>query len=266
LKHLIINADDFGFTRDVNAGIVHAHREGVLTSTTLMANGDAFEDAVRLARETPSLDIGCHLVLIQGHALTTGQRFPDTPQEAIAGFLKPKGRFNVYQELRTQIEKIIAAGIRPTHLDSHKHSHIFPTIFRVVVRLAQEFGIPYVRLPLDTTTPYASVPCAMLGPVYRRMALRRDVRMTDHFLGFRLTGSFDEASFQAALAALPEGTTEFMCHPGFLGNELRAASTRLKESRVRELEALTSPRIREFMDATGVRLATFRTDPDLSPK
>jgi hopanoid biosynthesis associated protein HpnK len=257
LKRLIINADDFGFTRDVNAGIVHAHREGVLTSTTLMATGEAFEDAVHLARETPSLDVGCHLVLIQGHALTTGQRFPDTPREVVTGLFKLRGRLDVYEELRAQIRKIIAAGIRPTHLDSHKHSHIFPTIFRIVVRLAQEFGIPYVRLPLDTTTPYGAIPCALLDPLYRRMARNRKVLMTDHFLGFRLTGSFDEDSFKAALAILQEGTTEFMCHPGFLGEELRGAVTRLKESRVRELEALTSPRIREFMDAIGVRLATF---------
>lgn len=259
MKRLIINADDFGFTRDVNAGIVHAHREGVLTSTTLMATGEAFEDAVRLAHQTPSLDIGCHLVLIQGHALTTGQRFPDTPREVVQGLFKLRGRLDVYEELRAQVRKIIDAGIRPTHLDSHKHSHIFPAIFRVVVRLAQEFGIPYVRLPLDTTTPYGSVPCALLAPVYRRLVRRRKVRMTDHFLGFRLTGSLDEASFKAALTTLQEGTTEFMCHPGFLGEELNRAVTRLKESRVRELEALTSPRIREFMDATGVRLATFGT-------
>ena len=257
---MIINADDFGFTRDVNAGIVYAHREGVLTSTTLMATGDAFDDAVRLAHETPSLDVGCHLVLIQGHALTTGERLPDTPQEVVTGLFKLRGRLNVYEELRAQIQKIIVAGIRPTHLDSHKHSHIFPTIFRTVIRLAQEFQIPYVRLPLDRTTPYGSIPCSVLDPLYRRMARGRNVLMTDHFLGFRLTGSFDEDSFQAALAALPEGTTEFMCHPGFLGEELRGAVTRLKESRVRELEALTSPRIREFMDAAGVRLVTFRTD------
>jgi chitin disaccharide deacetylase len=259
LKRLIVNADDFGFTRDVNAGIVHAHQEGVLTSTTLMATGDAFDDAVRLAHGIPSLDVGCHLVLIQGHALTTGQRFPDTPRELATGLFKLRGRLNVYEELRAQIRKIIAAGIRPTHLDSHKHSHIFPTIFRVVVRLAQEFEIPYVRLPLDVTTPYGTVPCALLDPLYRRMARDSNVRMTDHFLGFRLTGSFDEHSFKATLMALQEGTTEFMCHPGFLGEELRGAATRLKESRVRELEALTSPRIREFMDAAGVRLATFGT-------
>jgi predicted glycoside hydrolase/deacetylase ChbG (UPF0249 family) len=255
----MINADDFGFTRDVNAGILHAHREGVLTSTTLMATGDAFDDAVRLAHETPSLDIGCHLVLIQGRALTTGDPFPGTPREVIRRMLQPGARVRVYNEFRAQIEKIIAAGIRPTHLDSHKHTHIVPAIFRLVVRLAHEFQIPYVRLPLDATVLYGRLPCAVLDGFYRRMAKGRNVRMTDYFLGFRLTGSLDEPSFLAALQTLREGTTEFMCHPGFLGDELRGATTRLKESRLRELEALTSPRIRAFMDAAGVHLATFCT-------
>ena len=204
-------------------------------------------------------------MLIQGHALTTGERFPDKPQEVIAKMLKPGARARIYEELRAQIEKIIAADIHPTHLDSHKHAHILPAIFRIVVRLAHEFQIPYVRLPLDRTTPYGRLPCAALDPLYQRIARSRSVRMTDHFLGFRLTGSLDEKSFQEALANLQEGTTEFMCHPGFLGEELRSAATRLKESRVRELEALTSPRIREFMDAAGVRLATFTPVPSRSP-
>lgn len=254
MRRLIINADDFGFTRDVNAGIVHAHREGILTATTLMANGDAFDDAVRLARENPSLDIGCHLVLVQGHSLLTGQPFPETPRAVITALLRRQ--LNVYAELRVQIEKIIAAGIRPTHLDSHKHTHIVPNIFKTVVRLAQEFQIPFVRLPLDTTAPYASVPCAIAEPIYRRMA-GPVVRMTDHFLGYRLTGSLTEQSLAEALSQLKEGSTEFMCHPGFLEAELRRAPTRLKESRVRELEALTSPQIRNLLKISGVQLTSF---------
>ena len=249
MKRLIINADDFGFTRDVNAGIVHAHREGVLTSTTLMANGDAFEDAVRLAFETPALDIGCHLVLVQGTSLLTGRPFPEKLRHVLTALAR--GQLDVYAEFRAQIEKIRDTGLQITHLDSHKHTHIVPAVFRAVVRLAQEFEIPYVRLPLD------------VGRFYQRWAQDRGVHMTDHFLGFRLTGSLTEDSFVAAVRSLPEGTTEFMCHPGFLGPELQEASTRLKESRVRELEALTSPRIREVMAAAGVRLATFGMDPGL---
>ncbi len=258
MKQLIINADDFGFTRDVNAGILHAHREGVLTSTTLMANGDAFDDAVRLARETPSLDIGCHLVLIQGRSLLTGQPY----SEKIAGTIKAlaTGKLDPYSELRPQIEKIIAAGIRPTHLDSHKHTHIAPAVFRALVRLAREFGIPFVRLPVDSSVPFTAWACTVARRFYRAYASRHQVRMTDHFLGLRLTGSLTVETFAAALRRVPEGVTEFMCHPGFLGPELQSASTRLKEARVRELEALTSPRIREIMAAQSIRLSPFRID------
>ena len=257
MKYLIVNADDFGFTRDVNAGIVQAHQEGILTSTTLMANGDAFDDAVALAHQYSTLDVGVHLVLVQGHALTTGQPFPETPKDVVRGVLR--GGFDIYAEFHAQVKKVIDAGIKPTHLDSHKHTHIMPGVFRTVVRLAKEFGIPYVRLPLDRTTPYTRGVCGWLDPLYRRYATRRGVHMTDHFLGYRLTGTLDAASLQAALEGLEEGTTEFMCHPGLLGEELQRSATRLKESRVRELEALTSPRVRQVMDEAGVRLATFDT-------
>lgn len=259
MKRLIINADDFGFTRDVNAGIVHAHRCGILTSTTLMANGEAFDDAVRLARETPSLDIGCHLVLVQGRSLVTGRRLPETPLQLVRALAARQ--LDTCAELRAQIEKLFAAGIRPTHLDSHKHTHILPAVFRVAVRLAREFAIPYVRLPLDETVPYLQAPCRLGSRYYRRVAGKCNVRLPDHFLGFRLTGSLTEETLAETLSRVPEGDTELMCHPGFLGPELRNAATRLKETRVRELEALTSERIRRLIVDEGIRLSGFGAEP-----
>ncbi|MBV9404427.1 MAG: ChbG/HpnK family deacetylase [Acidobacteriaceae bacterium] len=255
LKRLMINADDFGFAHDVNAGIVYAHRHGVLTSTTLMANGTAFEDAVHLARETPSLDIGCHLVLVQGRSVNTGQPLPQTISQLLIAL--GRNKIDVHSELRAQIEKIFAAGLRPTHLDTHKHAHIVPAVFRVVVRLAHEFGIPYVRLPLDETVPFGRVPCRLAGRLYRRFASAQNTRMTDHFLGFRLTGSLTVDTFRQALLSLPNGNTEFMCHPGFVSTELQRAATRLKDSRGRELEALTAPGIREWIAAQNICLTGF---------
>jgi predicted glycoside hydrolase/deacetylase ChbG (UPF0249 family) len=255
LKRLVINADDFGFTPDVNAGIIHAHREGVLTATTLMANGEAFDDAVLLARETPTLDIGCHLVLVQGSSLVTGRLLPETVRQLLLAL--SRRQIDVYQELRAQIEKILAAGLRPTHLDSHKHTHALPGIFRVVVRLAHEFDVPYVRLPFDATLPFARVPCGLARRRYCQWTRGYNVCMTDHFMGFRLTGSLTERSLAAAIRSLPIGLTELMCHPGFVGPALLQARTRLKESRLRELEALTSPRIRELIAAQGVQLRDF---------
>jgi predicted glycoside hydrolase/deacetylase ChbG (UPF0249 family) len=251
LKRLIINADDFGFNRDVNAGIVRAHRDGVLTSTTLMANGEAFDEAVSLAQATPSLDVGCHLVLVHGQSLLTGRPLPARPRDLLIALAR--GHLNVYSELRVQIEKIIAAGIRPTHLDSHKHTHIVPHVFRIAAQLAREFDIPYLRLPLDFTLP------ASVGAL-RRYYLRQagaGVRTTDHFIGFRLTGALNETSLANALRRLPDGTTEFMCHPGVLGSELASAHTRLKESRERELDALTSPAIRRLISESAIHLGPF---------
>jgi chitin disaccharide deacetylase len=255
LKRLLINADDFGFTPDVNAGIVHAHRHGVLTATTLMANGDAFDDAVRLARESPALDIGCHLVLIQGDSLVTGRPLPETMREFLAAL--SKRQIDVYEELRAQVKKILSAGLRPTHLDSHKHTHALPGVFRVVVRIAHEFGIPYVRLPFDATLPFARVPLRLMRQRYCRWTDGYNISMTDYFMGFRLTGALTEKTFAAAICSLREGMTEFMCHPGFLGPALLQARTRLKESRPRELEALTSPRIRQMIAAQNVQLENF---------
>lgn len=255
MKRLIINADDFGFTTDVNAGIVQAHSDGILTSTTLMANGCAFSDAVRLARETPSLDVGCHLVLVQGTSLFTGKPLPKSPRQLL--FALARGGFDVCEELRLQIEKILAAGITPTHLDTHKHTHLIPTVFRTVTRLASEFKIPYVRLPLDRTLRVAGFSLGSAENFYRRIARRHGVFMTDNFLGFRLTGSLTEETLAAAILALPDGLTELMCHPGLLGPELSKAETRLKESRVRELKALTSPSVRRLVAESGVRLSPF---------
>ncbi len=255
MKRLIINADDFGFTPDVNAGIIHAHREGVLTSTTLMANGDAFDDAVRLARETPTLDLGCHLVLVQGCSLNTGRLLPETMRQLLIAL--SRRRIDVYKEMRAQMERILSSGLRLTHLDSHKHTHVIPSVFRAVLRIAREFSVPYVRLPFDAAVPFARLPSRLARNRYRQWSRGYNVSITDHFMGFRLTGSLTEKTLEDAIRSLPDGMTEFMCHPGFVGPELMRARTRLKESRMRELEALTSPRIHELISEAKIQLIPF---------
>ena len=236
---VIFNADDFGFTRDVNEGIVEAHRHGVLTATTLMANGEAFDHAVACARETPTLDIGVHLVMVQGQSVARpGQAMPATLQELAFALLRRQ--IPVYDEAAAQVRKILAAGIRPSHIDTHKHTHLFPPVLDAVVRVAKEFGIPWIRRPLVAKTPAG-------------------LRTTDRFTGFRATGRLDEATMIAMLEKLPEGLTEFMCHPGKCGAELQGAATRLKESRAVELAALTSPEVRRVIERRGIRLTDYRS-------
>jgi len=263
-KQLAVNADDFGFTPDVNAGIVECHERGILTSTTLMANGDAFDDAVRLARATPSLDIGCHLVLVQGRSLLTGEELPPTTSQLVAALARK--RIRPYEELRAQVEKILDAGIRPSHLDTHKHTHLAPPVLDAVARIGEEFGIRWVRRPFDfpMSGRRAPLPRRMLSDAlgalrgrFHRVLSKRGLRTTDYFAGFQITGLYGTADLVELLRAIPEGTTELMVHPGRCGPALRGARTRLKESREMELQALVSPEARETVRDARIELVGF---------
>ena len=263
MKKLVVNADDFGFTRDVNQGIVEAHRRGILTATTLMATGDAFEDAVRLAKESPSLDVGCHLVLVGSPGLPA-----TVPQLLQAVALR---RIRIHDVLARQVRKIIDAGLRPTHLDTHKHTHLFPPVLRAVARISEEFAIPWVRRPFDfpmhagrasarssLVKRAVSGSFSMVRSRFERELERRHCRSTDHFAGFQITGNYGAGELAALIRSLPEGSTEFMCHPGVCTDELRSANTRLKESRARELAALTSAEVRLALREARVELVSYR--------
>ncbi|MEP7353613.1 MAG: ChbG/HpnK family deacetylase [Acidobacteriota bacterium] len=266
MKQLIVNADDFGFTRDVNRGIVEAHLQGILTSTTLMGdtrtNPAAFADAVALAMQHPTLDVGCHLVLVESPP------FPRTIPRLVTSVLL--GRIQIYEAFAAQVRRIMDAGIAPTHLDTHKHTHLLPQVLEAVARVSQEFKIPWVRRPFDFLEQPGGIGWKnklmhLRGNGFEKTLSKYGCRSTDWFSGFAVTGTFDTAKLVAIIRALPEGTTEFMCHPGVLGDELRRAPGRLIESRAAELQALTSKQVRAALDEAGVELTNFReltSDPD----
>lgn len=267
-KLLVVNADDFGFTPDVNEGIVDAHCRGILTASTLMANGDAFDDAVRLLREAPSLDIGCHLVLIGGRSLVSGRQLPASVPQLMAALARREIR--AYEELRAQVLRIVDAGIRPSHLDTHKHTHLAPPVLDAVARLAEEFDIRWVRRPFDFplnalrgAVPWmkrwTSDALCLMRRRFHRVLTRHGCRTTDHFAGFQITGRFRTEELVRLMSVIPEGSTELMCHPGHCGDALRNARTRLKESRVRELEALVAPETRQATERHGIELVNYRT-------
>jgi predicted glycoside hydrolase/deacetylase ChbG (UPF0249 family) len=224
-----------------------------------MATGAAFDDAVRLAREAPSLDIGCHLVLVGS----------DPYPQTVAALMQAMAlrRIRVYEELHRQVGTIVDAGITPSHLDTHKHTHLLPPVLDAVARISEEFHIPWVRRPFDFPMSAGGVDWTRrtvsrgLGALRRRVERTLNAhhcRMTDHFAGFRITGRYDAAELARLIKSLPEGTTEFMCHPGYATDELRAARTRLKESRAEELKALTSPLVKQALQASGVELVSYR--------
>jgi predicted glycoside hydrolase/deacetylase ChbG (UPF0249 family) len=260
VRQLVVNADDFGFTHDVNQGILRAHREGILTAATLMATGAAFDDAVRLALENPSLDIGVHLVLV-GEA-----PFPPSITQLTQAVLLR--RIRIYDELRAQVLRIFDAGLQPTHLDTHKHTHLLPPVLDAVARLSQEYKIPWVRRPFDFPLTSAGpaiswakrVTSRSLGVArgrFERVLAGHGCRSTDHFAGFQITGRYGPGDLARLIHGLPEGSTEFMCHPGICGEELRAARTRLKDSREQELRALISPEVRAALATSGVKLVRY---------
>jgi predicted glycoside hydrolase/deacetylase ChbG (UPF0249 family) len=265
-RQLVVNADDFGFTADVNQGIVECHRDGILTATTLMANGAAFDDAVHWSREVPTLDIGCHLVLIGGQSLVSGRALPETVPQLLAALARRDIR--PYDELVVQIRKILDAGVRPTHLDTHKHTHLAPPVLDAVARLGEEFGIRWVRRPFDfplnalrgTVPRLKQLTSDALGIMRRRfhrVLSAHGCRTTDHFAGFQITGRFRAAELVELLGILPEGSTELMCHPGRCGPALRQARTRLKECREDELRALVSPDVRAALARNSIELVNY---------
>ncbi|MGD0131451.1 MAG: ChbG/HpnK family deacetylase, partial [Bryobacteraceae bacterium] len=238
--------------------IIHAHRQGILTATTLMATGAAFDHAVALARENPTLDVGVHLVLVGSDG------FPPTVAQLIRQIAL--GRIRIYDELAAQVRKVQNSGLHPTHLDTHKHTHLLPPVLNAVARIASEFKIPWVRRPFDFPLHGVGVPwqrqaiSKTLGFAragFHRVLERHQCRTTDHFAGFQLTGHYDAAELARLIRGLPEGSTEFMCHPGFCTQELQAARTRLKESRRRELDALTSQEVRKAVVESNVTLARY---------
>jgi predicted glycoside hydrolase/deacetylase ChbG (UPF0249 family) len=264
LKRLIVNADDFGFTHDVNAGIIEAFRDGILRATTLMATGAAFDDAVRLAKENPDLDVGVHFVLTGGKSLLSGKPFPKSIPDLVRAVYA--GEWNLYEELASQARRILDAGLHPIHADTHKHTHLLPPVRRALLTVAEEFGIRWIRRPADVPIEYGSPVVTHALSLLMRRLMRNfdnelaaaDLRSTDHFTGFALTGRFRTRDLVRLFGKLPEGTTEFMTHPGQCTAELRSASTRLKECRLQELKALTDPETFLALRAQSIALTRYR--------
>ena len=284
MRRLIVNADDFGFTSGVNRAIVEAHSRGIVTSSTLMAKGPAFDEAVQFARSLPELSIGCHVVLIDGEpalpaeqipSLTVSHRFRDGLKSFAARALT--GRISqpeICREAAAQIQKIQSSGISVSHVDTHKHTHLFPKILRPVLRAARECGVRAVRNPFGPRLPMRSSELMQRPNLWTRYAETRVLSMfarnfqsavheegfatTDGTLGIEVTGTLDETLFHAIAECIPEGTWEFVCHPGYNDAELQKARTRLRESREAELRVLTLPAAREVLATKGIELISYR--------
>ena len=284
MKKLIVNADDFGFTRGVNAGIVRAYNSGIVTSTTIMANGEAFQDAVELARANPGLGVGCHMTIVGGQPVAAISSIPSlvdnegTLPATLTKLMIKLARGSVStdeiaNEFRAQLERVVSVGIQPTHLDTHKHSHTHAQVMEALTRVAAEFGIKCVRNPFEGLfartrisslskwsylKQYALSTAIQPGAVqFNRLVRAHGLKTPDRFIGVGLTGMLDSAAIRSMMESLSEGTTELMCHPGVCDDDLDRAPTRLKREREHELESLCDPELKRFAAEKGIELINF---------
>lgn len=228
MKYLIVNADDFGMTKSINEGIIKARREGIVTDVSMLATGRAFDDAVNLAGANGISGVGAHLSLTE--------LAPVPPRRGImsrGAFLLEflSGRLSegdIRLELRRQLDRIKGSGLEITHIDSHEHLHMLPRMLKIFIELAGEYGIPAIRFLRNDRMAGMPAPeklfrCLIMGyfatkggPIFKGSRLR----CTDRVLGFLGSGRLSEKLVIGMLDSLPEGSSELICHPGFLSPEV----------------------------------------------
>jgi hopanoid biosynthesis associated protein HpnK len=277
---LILNADDFGLTAGINRAVTELHRAGVLTSTTLMARAAATDEAVEIARSTPTLGVGCHVVLVDGEPVLSPCRDIPSLADPVSGrfrsssllsfihrlYRDPWARYwpsqsivarEIEAETAAQIALLQSRGVVLTHIDTHKHAHMFPAVLRPVLRAARAAGIHAVRNPFEPAWSRRATPHApwlrraevsllrLLEPAFRRIVAEEGFATTDGALGVLATGTLDAATLAALLRNLPAGTWELVTHPGYNDADLARAHTRLLASREMERLALASINLKD---------------------
>jgi hopanoid biosynthesis associated protein HpnK len=282
-RRLIVSGDDFGAAPEVNAAMVRAHREGILTSASLMVTGAAAAGAVALAHEHPTLAVGLHLVLVQGeaaappaeipHLVTAAGAFGDQPVVAGLGYAWHyafgAGRAELRREIAAQLDAFAATGLRLAHVDGHLNMHLHPMVLPLLLELAPRYGLRALRLSRESLGAALRhdrrhfVRKTWEGLVFHTLAAYAAPRVraagiatADRVYGMHQTGRVDEAYLLALLATLPSGVSELYCHPA----ERTPAALGCHQpgyENAGELAALTSPRVRAALDAGGIELVTY---------
>ncbi len=289
VRRLIINADDFGLTSGVNRAIAEAHRAGIVTSSTLMANSQAFGEAVNLVKQNPGLSVGCHVVLVDGAPVSGPEKIPTllSPngslnqfRDSLVSFVWAAQRGKVREaeiaaEIEAQIRKVQATGMTVTHVDSHKHTHIFPVIFKPLLAVARDCGVRAVRNPFGPLktlayahlmrrpklwTRYTEVGILhRFAQEFKKQVAAHGMTTPDGSFGVVVTGALTQNLFDAVVGCIPEGTWEFVCHPGYNDADMEKIRTRLRSSRDVELQILTSDATKTTLRRHGIELISYKS-------
>ena len=283
MKQLIVNADDLGLTTGVNRGILRAYQHGIVTSASLLVTGNAFEQAVALARQNPGLDVGLHLALVEerpvlGHEVLptlvdeTGQ-FPRTSGEFLRRAFLGRIRWDeVEREIAAQIARFQETGLRLSHLDSHQHLHMFPPVFQIVSRLTRGMNNFWIRNPVG---PWQKPPGVRMGRWLQRLGLNLACvyarvlhgapppQMSDGIYGFEVSGELTRCALERLLRRIPDGLYELVCHPGEDDADTRTRYSHWGYRWAQELEAPTAPETRVVLNERGIALISFARAPGL---
>jgi hopanoid biosynthesis associated protein HpnK len=281
VKLLVVNADDFGLDPAVNAAIAKAHTTGLLTSASLLIAAPHAAEAIEFAKSHPKLGVGLHLCLADGRSAalpdkipflaTTGGELPPSPF-ALSVRLSSNKQLDtdIEIELRAQISQFLATGLRPTHLDTHQHTHIHPRVLKIVMRLAREHGVAFIRAPVEPLFP--AIRCcrqrlarrfvrwtifATLGSRAKRQLRRQGFRTVDRAVGVLDPGHLTQECLAQYLRRLPDGLTEVFFHPADRPTDL-LIQRQYGYEHAAELQSLCSPRLRQLIHDSGIRLTNFR--------
>jgi hopanoid biosynthesis associated protein HpnK len=283
VRQLVVSGDDFGAAGEINAAIARAHRDGILTSTSLMVTGDAVADAVAVARANPTLGVGLHLVLAQARPAAPVSSIPRLVdargrfgEDAVRGGMRyaaialgRTGRAQLRHEIEAQLDAFVATGLELAHVDGHLNMHLHPMVLAILLELAPRYGIRAMRLSRESLGSALrhdrrhALRKTGEGLVFHALAAWAAPRLraagivtTDRVYGMHQTGHVDEAYLLGLIPALPPGVSELYCHPAVRPPAVMADAQRGYDH-AGELAALLSPRVRACVQESGVRLVSY---------
>jgi hopanoid biosynthesis associated protein HpnK len=269
IRRLIVNADDFGLSRSVNEAVIRAHREGILTSASLMVNEAGFNEAVKLARENPKLGVGLHLTLLYGHSVLPPDQIPglvnasgvfvgNSVHVGMKYFFKRNLLAQLRAEIHAQFEKFRATGLPLDHVNGHLHLHLHPVIFKILMQDSEMLGIRHLRLTRDCLSRSRKISCGhwfyrvshaviyeWLSGRARKKLAQKKIHHTQITFGLLQDSRVDEAYVLKLLPELPPGDSELYSHPSL--DKFR-----------HEFDALVSPRVREQVEKLGIGLIRYQ--------